>query len=376
MRVWAAAVLWCVGASGAAGPPEEPAAVPKAAAGLAAEAERAVKAGQRAEAARLYGRAVAAAPRWAEGWWHLGSLQYEAGQFAGCRHSFQRFTALEPAMGRGAAFLGLCEYGVKEYDAARAHLEQAYVLGLPAAEPLTRAALYHAAVLQTRAGNFERALQWCRLLVRWKANDPAVVAVAGLAGLRRAQFPQELAEGDRDVVFKLGSALLTGGPHPLEEARRRFDALLQEYPKTPNVHYAYAMILLANDPDQGVAALEAELALDPAHLPALVSMGFEYLKRGDPKKALPYAERAVAAGPANFAARGCLGQALLEAGEPARGAQELEEAVRLAPKSAQLHFLLASAYAKLGRKAEAARERAEFGRLRALKGERAEGEGQ
>ncbi|WP_321476426.1 tetratricopeptide repeat protein [uncultured Paludibaculum sp.] len=348
------------------------AAPPAAAARLAAQAEAAARGNKPAEAERLYRQAVSAAPRWEQGWWQLGTLQYEARAYAACRDSFQHLVELNAKLSRAFAFLGLCEFQTKAYGPALVHLETAYSLGLRYEEPWTRTAMYQAAVLQTHAGNFERALGYCRLLTRMKPNDPAVVAVAGIASLRLPIFPQELAEGDRDVAFKLGSAMLTGGEHPLEEATRRFDELLKEYPDRPNLHYSYAMILLANDPDRGVAALRRELAIDPKHLPALVSMGFEYLKRGDAKQALPYAERAVAVAPGNFAARGCLGRALVELGEFEKGAAELELAVKLEPGSSQLRYQLASAYAKLGRKEEAARARAEFARLKAAEDARTE----
>lgn len=375
-RAWliVAVAVWIV-ECGYASPPAAPQPeVPPQIAKLASQAEAAAKAGRREEALRLYGQALAAVPTWEEGWWHVGTIHYDADRFGPCRDSFRKLTSLNPKMARGFAFLGLCEYQTKEFGPALIHLEKAYEIGLEYEESLTRVALYHAAVLQTHASNFERALQICRLLIRIKPNDPATIAVAGIAALRRPIFPQELPGGDRDVAFKLGSAMLTGGEHPIEDATKRFEDLVKEYPDTPNIHYSYAMILLANDPDRGVAALQRELEINPKHLPSLVSMGFEYLKRGDPEKALPYAERAVVAGPGNFAAHGCLGRTLVEMGEAERGAKELEAAIRLEPSSPQLHYLLATAYTKLGRKAEAAREREAFSRLRAAKNERLEGD--
>ncbi|MGJ5813297.1 tetratricopeptide repeat protein [Paludibaculum fermentans] len=339
---------------------------------LATQATEAAQANRPEDAMRLYRQAVTFAPTWDEGWWHLGTLQYDAQKYAACRDSFRRFVSLQPKLGGAYAFLGLCEFQTKEYPAALADLEKGYALGLRLEDPVTRVALYRAALLQTQAGNFERALQLCRLLTRMKPNDPAVVAVAGLAALRLAIFPQELTEGDRDVAFKLGSAMLTGGEHPVEDATRRFESLVKEYPERANVHYSYAMILLANDPDKGVAALQRTLALEPKHLPALVSMGFEYLKRGEAAQALPYAQRAVAMAPGSFAARGCLGRTLVELNEFEKGARELEIAVKLEPGSSQLQYQLASAYAKLGRKEEAARARAEFARLKAVEAQRAE----
>jgi predicted Zn-dependent protease len=351
---------------------QAPASPTAAIAQLASRAEEAAQANRPEDAMRLFRQAVALVPTWDAGWWRLGTLQYGAQRYAACRDSFRKLASLKPKLGSAFAYLGLCEFHTKEYRAAVADLEKGYALGLRLEEPVTRVALYTTAVLQTQAGNFERALQFCRLLTRLKPNDPAVIAVAGIASLRLPIFPQELAEGDRDVAFKLGSAMLTGGAHPVEEATRRFEELVKEYPNRPNVHYSYAMILLANDPSRGVTALERTLALDPKHLPALVAMAFEYLNRGEAARALPFAERAVATAPGSFAARGCLGRTLVELNEFEKGARELEIAVKLEPGSSQLQYALASAYTKLGRKEDAARARAEFARLKAAEGERAE----
>ncbi|MBN9657852.1 MAG: hypothetical protein J0H49_06720 [Acidobacteria bacterium] len=365
-----AAVLWvsCL-VSRAQDSPAGPA-PPTVVASLARQAAEAKAGGRLEQSAALYGKAVKVAPSWAEGWRQLGLLQFDAQQYTACRDSFQKLARLNSKLGSDFAYLGLCEFHTKEYRAAVADLEKGYALGLRLEEPVTPVALYRTAVLQTQAGNFERALQFCRLLTRLKPNDPAVVAVAGIASLRLPIFPQELAEGDRDVAFKLGSAMLTGGAHPVEEATRRFEELVKEYPDRPNVHYSYAMILLANDPNRGVTALERTLALDPKHLPALVAMAFEYLNRGEAARALPFAERAVATAPGSFAARGCLGRTLVELNQFEKGAKELELAAKLEPSSSQLQFLLSSTYTKLGRKEEAARARAEFARLKAAEDER------
>ena len=110
--------------------------------------------------------------------------------------------------------------------------------------------------------------------------------------------------------------------------------------------------------------LKNELNLQPDHLPALVSLSAELLKRGDASAALPYVERAVRLAPNNFAARTTHGRALVELNRLEEGIQDLRYAVQLEPGSAQAHYSLATAYARAGMKEEAARERAEFVRLK------------
>jgi tetratricopeptide (TPR) repeat protein len=316
----------------------------------------------------LYRQALAITPRWQQGWWDLGTIYYDGDRYPQCRDAFQRFTALNPKMSVGFAFLGLCQFQTKELGPALGNLEKAHELGLPPGEDVTPVAYYHAALLHTKAGNFERALQYCQVLSRIKPDDPQTMAVAGIAGLRKPLFPSELAEADRDVARKLGAAMLTSGERAADESLRRFEALVTEYPRVPNLHYNYATVLLADEPDKGVVELKRELEINPDHVPALVSLSFEYLKRDQADLAQPYAERAAMLVPKNFAARTCLGRVLLERNQPdLPGAiRELEAAARLAPDSPQVHIALATAYAKSGRGSDAARERAAFARLKQL----------
>lgn len=347
-----------------AAPPPPPPAIAK----LVARAAAARDANQIDDALRLYRQALQMAPKWEEGWWQTGVLHYDRDQYPQCRDAFRRFTALNTKISSAFAFLGLCEFQTKEFGPSLAHLEKAVALGLPREEQMTDVALYHLALLHTKGGDFERALQFCTLLARKTDSPQNVVAVAGIAALRRPIFPHELPEADRDLAIRLGSALLAGGGRPAEESRRVFEELVKQYPDVPNVHYSYATVLLANDPDKGVAELKRELEINPGHLPALISLSFEYLKRDEAREAQLYAERAAKLAPGNFAARTCLGRVLLEREEPDVGGaiRELEAAAKLEPSSPQVYFSLASAYARAGRKMDADKARAEFARLKKL----------
>ena len=202
------------------------------------------------------------------------------------------------------------------------------------------------------------------VLARQGDTSPDLIAAAGLAGLRRPMLPSSIAPEDRELVFKMGRALMTAADRHAVEARPMFEEIVSAYPKTPNLHYTYGAFLLTNEPDLAVGEFQKELEIQPRHLPTLVSLAMEYLKRGEPAKARPVAELAARIAPVNFTARAALGRTLLDLDETEKGMRELEVAVKLAPESPQVHLSLASAYAKLGRKAEAARERSEFARLK------------
>lgn len=339
---------------------------PPAVARLAAQAAVARDSGRLPEAIALYQKAVALAPKWAEGWWYLGSLQYDKDQYAACRDSLRRFVALDSTLAAGFSLLGLCEFQTKEFAPALNHLEQAFALGLPEGEELMRITLYHASLLHVKGRNYERALQLSGYVNRFFPNDPNLTALMGIAQLRRPLFLQEVPPEDREMVMKLGHAFGLQTERRPQEAIQAYDAVIAQYPDVPNIHYAYGAVLLGSESERGVEMLQTELKLTPNHVPALVSLAAYYLKLGDPNTALPFAERAAKAGPQEFAARGTYGRVLVALDQLPKGISELETARRLAPDSPEVRFSLASAYTKAGRAAEAAKERQEFSRLKKL----------
>jgi len=184
--------------------------------------------------------------------------------------------------------------------------------------------------------------------------------------LRRPILPSEAPLEDRELIFRVGRAMMTAGDRRAAEADQQFAEILRDFPTTANLHYAYGTFLLGSDADRGLTELKKELAVQPDHLPSLVLTGLEYLKRGDPAAAKLYGERAVKTAPGNFTAHVLLGRALADAGDTAGGIAELEAAVKLEPTSPQTRIALASAYQKAGKPAAAARHRAEFLRLKKL----------
>ena len=209
-----------------------------------------------------------------------------------------------------------------------------------------------------------------RVLQRGGAG-PAVVEAAGLAGLRRPIFPEDLLPGDKDLVERAGRAVCAVARKDDAEARKYFAELLANYPNKPNVHFLYGSFLSAADEQAGLREYEKELELNPKHPQALTTMALEYEMRGDSDTAVSYARRAVAADPQFFAAHAVLGKLLSNTGQVDEGIKELEIARQQAKDSPQVHFTLAAAYALAGRKADAARERAEFARLKELADEAA-----
>jgi tetratricopeptide (TPR) repeat protein len=318
------------------------------------------------DAIGLYRQAVKLRPSWAEGWWFLGELLYDQNKYPEARDSLRRLIDLDRTTGPGFALLGLCEFETKEYDRALNHIYQARRLGLGDDPQVRRVVLFHEMLLLTHLRQYESAMLVLVNVVKDGGAGPAVIDAAGLAGLRRPIFPEELPPGDKDLIERTGRAVCAMAERDRAAAETYFAELLAAYPKAPNVHYLYGSFLSATDKDGGLREYLKELELNPKHTEALATVALEYEARGDLDTAITYARRAVEADAQFFGAHAVLGKLLANAGEVEQGIKELEIARQQAADSPQVHFSLATAYALAGRKADAAHEREEFARLKKL----------
>lgn len=351
----------------AAAPPPPHRAASPAIEPLAKEAEAARNDKRVDDAIRLYKKGVAIKPSWTEGWWYLGSLYYDLEKQTEARDAFHQVIARDPKMSAGWAMLGLTEFQTKEYDRALADLRHAIELGLPDNEQLSDVATYHFALLLTRNEEYEQAMKVLSTFAQRNRQEPDFIEAMGLAALRKPLLPTEMPPSERERVMDVGRAMYDAAALRTSQAAMEFKILLEKYPTEPTLHYLYGGFLLYSDADAGMSELEKELEISPLHVPALVTIAAEYIRRQDYKAALPYAEKAVAAAPQSFAAHTVLGRVLTEGDiDPPRGLNELETAKGLAPGSPQVRIALATAYTKLGRKEDAAREREEFQKLRKL----------
>ena len=370
-----APVLWLTAATlyltallgpGAAADQKVPAAAPAAFDRISKAATEARTRNRVEDAIGLYRQAVKLRPSWAEGWWFLGELLYDQNKYPEARDSLRRLIDLDRTTGPGFALLGLCEFETKEYDRALNHIYQARRLGLGDDPQVRRVVLFHEMLLLTHLRQYESALLVLVNVVKDGGAGPAVIDAAGLAGLRRPIFPEELPPGDKDLIERTGRAVCAMAERDRAAAETYFAELLAAYPKAPNVHYLYGSFLSATDKDGGLREYLKELELNPKHTEALATVALEYEARGDLDTAITYARRAVEADAQFFGAHAVLGKLLTNAGEVEQGIKELEIARQQAADSPQVHFSLATAYALAGRKADATHEREEFARLKKL----------
>ena len=232
---------------------------------------------------------------------------------------------------------------------------------------------YHSAILMTRFEQFEAAYEALQQFVFQKNTSPKVIEALGLSILRMPFLPSEYPPARRELVLLAGRAAYEMADQRAENADRLFQELVSRYPDESNVHYAYGVFLVGSDPAKALQYFQRELMKNPVHVPSLLQIALEYLRRGKHKDALPLAERAVERAPDFFTSRKVLGRIFLETGETERAIQELERGVELAPDDQEMHFALSRAYARAGRKEDAERERREFLRLDAIYRSRREG---
>jgi tetratricopeptide (TPR) repeat protein len=330
---------------------------------LVAAADEARKAERWEESIALYAKAVKLNPSYVEGYWYQGTAYYSLDKFTECRDKFKEVTRLAPKNGAAFAFLGLCEFGLKAYDRSLQDLLLSRMYGVGDTGDLANVARYHAAIMMTRIEQYEQALETLGEFANQGDDNPRIIEAMGIATLRLPMFPDEVPPDRREMVIIAGRASYQMATRNTAAASKAFEALALRYPETPNVHYAYGVYLLLEQPDKAIEEFKKELELQPGHPASLMQIAFEYVKRGDAQAALPWAKQAVAAAPRDFAAHKALGQALLDTGDVDGAIAELQTGIRLAPESPGLHFSLARAYQKAGRLEEANKERDEFTRL-------------
>ena len=333
-------------------------------AAVAAKADAARDAERLDEAITLYRKALAMRPSWAEGWWSLGTIQYDRNAYAPAAQAFQKVIALAPRNGTAYAMLGLCEYELGRDAMALQHIQKSKSIGLHEDESLRNVVLYHEGVLLQRKGNFQAAQETLEQLCLRGSQGDDVANALGLTMLRSvSQTPPPPGSADADVALRIGRAECLAGQKKFDEARPGFEALVKDYPNYPNVHYAFGLFLLGSyDVPGGVEQLKQEIVNNPGHLMAHLRIAASLYKE-DSAAGVPYAETAVKLAPQMGFAHYLLGLLLLDTNEYQRALPELELARKTFPRDAKLYFALGSAYSRAGRKQDAARARATFERL-------------
>lgn len=343
-------------------PPKRPAAAPRVDETIR-QADAAREAGELEEAVGLYQKALSARPRWIEGWWYLGTTLYELEDWPGARRAFERLLRLDNDNGAAVAFKGLCDFRMGDYPEALESLLRAKALGVSGNAEVGSVARFHAGLTMTRLGQFELALNTLGEFALEGNDSPQIIEAMGLPTLRLRLLPSEVPAHQREMVMMAGRASYFMAMRLAPAARTAFEELTLRYPDAPNVHYAFGVFLMTDDPDRAIREFQRELKTQPGHATAHIQIAYEYVKRGDYASARPHATQAVTLAPTDFVAHRLMGQVQLETDEVEAAIASLEQSRTLEPNSPSVRFTLAKAYQRAGRQADADRERAEFTRL-------------
>jgi tetratricopeptide (TPR) repeat protein len=111
------------------------------------------------EAIALYKKGVALKPNWDEGWWSVGTLNYEQDRFPEARDAFRRLASIKPDVAVPWAMLGLCQFETHQYDQALENLRHGIALGLGQGQSIADVANFHLALLLTRFEEYEASMK-------------------------------------------------------------------------------------------------------------------------------------------------------------------------------------------------------------------------
>lgn len=328
---------------------------------LAKRADAARDANSLEDAEKLYRRALALNAKWTEGWWSLGTLQYDSDRYAEAEIAFERVVALDPKQGTARAMLGLCAFELGQSERALKNIEASKALGVLEDKQLRDVVTFHEAVLLQRAGRFEAAKEALASLCRNGVRSSELAGVFGMVALRRRD---ETAPGigteAGQVVQHVGRAACLTGAKEYDSAKSEFETVIAQAPHFPLVHFAYGCALIDADNTAGaIKEFDAEIAEQPKSvLPRLRIAAAEY--KVDSATGLKYAEEVVRLDPKLPLGHYLYGLLLLDTGTYDRAVPELETARKAFPHDGRIDLALATAYAHVGRTQDAARARAEF----------------
>jgi tetratricopeptide (TPR) repeat protein len=226
---------------------------------------------------------------------------------------------------------------------------------------------YNAAMAATRCAmsldDTETIVDSLLLLQRDFPQDPEVLYISthyfSQLANRSAQRLAQTAPHSAQVQKLNAEALESQGKW--NDAISAYRAILQQYPKEPEVHYRIARILLDQSatPDATEKAkgeLEEELAVNPKNAAAEFILGEIARRAADWDVAVKHFERASELDAGFSEAYLAKGMSLAGAGKFPEAIPPLEKYVKMQPEDPAGHYQLAIAYSRTGNKPAAERE--------------------
>jgi tetratricopeptide (TPR) repeat protein len=325
---------------------------------VVAEATAARDANDVPRAIQLYTQAMQLDPKWLEGWWSLGLLQYSSGAYVGATDALSHLIDLHPDAGQALALRGLCEFETGNYPQSLADIERGLAFGAATDAHNEQILRYHEALLLTRLGSFQEALRAYSVFAEHKISNPDLLIAIGLAGLRMPLLPENVPGNQQELLTAAGDATFKFMAGDTPAAQTAFNDLFQRFPTAPNTHFLYGNLLYAFGPDAAVPQFKKELEIAPDNANVRTMLAWSLLMQNRADEALPHAKRIADEAPERPSSQLTLGRALLDTGDISGGIQHLEQARKLQPDNIEIHIALAKAYSKSGRDDDARQERA------------------
>jgi tetratricopeptide (TPR) repeat protein len=123
------------------------------------------------------------------------------------------------------------------------------------------------------------------------------------------------------------------------------------------VHYLLAQIAIFRSRfDEGLALLQAELAINPAHAMALYRIGDLYVRQEKWTEAIRALHQSIWVNPYFSGPYILLGKAYSKTGQPGAAEDMLKRAVGYDPNNRSAHYLLAQVLQQMGKVEDAKRE--------------------
>jgi tetratricopeptide (TPR) repeat protein len=336
---------------------------------LVDQAKRAGDENRLDEAVTLYSKALTVRPQWADGWWSLGTIEYELDHYAKAAVDFEKLIALQPKNGTAHAMLGLCQFELGKDELSLKNLLASERLRIVNDEQLRKVALYHLALLQLRAGQYGDARGTLAQLVNEGVKTKEVILSLGLAVLMMppANMPADGSDGAK-IIENVGEAEVLLIVRDFERAKQKYAEVTAAFPDFPNLHFANGRFLLAvQQPDEAVVEFQKELKNNPAHVKSLLEIA-AVRYRTDSADGLKYAQEALKLAPQLPFVHYLLGLLYTDTENFPQAISELEIAQKFYKDTPEIYFVLGTAYTGAGRKEDAIRARAIFKRLEAQEG--------
>lgn len=331
---------------------------------LVASAEKERLTGHTSQAIEKYQHALQENPAWAKGWTDLGVMLYASGRYSDSSGALAQSLNLDRSQADAWVFLGLSEFEIQNYQNAFLHLERGRRLGFHGTDEAKRIATYDLAQLRNLNGDFEGAVDLLASALDANQLDASGKLVMGMSLLRVPNLASQVDPSKAQMLSAVGETTALLRQQKYDDALHGFDRLMQTYPDTPFLHYAYGSALQTFSRfDEAEKQFKEEMRITPQNALPRVRLASIELTLHHPESAASYAKEATSLDPDSAGAHEVLGRALLDLGGIDDAVRELEFAERLAPTYPEVHFDLARAYAKAKKTSQAEKERAIFAEM-------------